>query len=70
MIKALTQQPYTISFTNKDSFELVVHAKFGGTMHSNENEQYFPLMVTGFEPLSDAKQIYDEMAKWKKLQVQ
>lgn len=63
VVKALTQQPYTISFTNEDSFELVIHAKFGKEIHSNENEQYFPLIVTGFEPLLDGKQILDDIAK-------
>ncbi len=37
-----------IVFTREDSFELIIHARFSGVIHTNEDEQYFPLTVINF----------------------
>jgi hypothetical protein len=54
---ALSEEPYFIVFTKEDNFELIIHAGLGGGIHTNEDEQYFPLTVTGFEPVLGREQM-------------
>jgi hypothetical protein len=54
---ALSEEPYFIVFTKEDNFELIIHAQLGGGIHTNEDEQYFPLTATGFEPVLDREQM-------------
>ncbi len=48
---ALSEEPYFIVFTKEDNFELIIHARFSEGIRTNEDEQYFPLTVTSFEPV-------------------
>ncbi len=45
--EALKRQPYKIIFKDNTP-EVCVDAKFGETVHSNENEDYLPLLVDRF----------------------
>ena len=54
---AISEEPYFIVFTKEDNFELIIRARLGGGIHTNEDEQYFPLTVTGFEPVLGGEQM-------------
>jgi hypothetical protein len=54
---ALSEEPYFIVFTKEDNFEIIIHAGLSGGIRTNEDEQYFPLIVTGFEPVLGREQM-------------
>jgi Type I restriction enzyme R protein N terminus (HSDR_N) len=55
IIEALSKQPYYINLSKEDSFEIFIHAKFGYATYKNEDEEYFPLIVEHFDPISGSK---------------
>jgi hypothetical protein len=54
---AISEEPYFIVFTREDNVELIIHAQLGGGIRTNEDEQYYPLAVTGFEPVLGGEQV-------------
>jgi len=47
----LSRQPYSIGFTKQTTFEIIIHAKFGTEVITNEDESYLPFEVLKFEPM-------------------
>jgi hypothetical protein len=60
---AISEEPYFIVFTREDNFELIIHASLGGGIHTNEDEEYFPLVVTGFAPVLGGEQMVGASGK-------
>ncbi len=60
---AISEEPYFIVFTREDNFELIIHARLGGGIRTNEDEQYYPLAVTGFEPVLGSEQVMGALEK-------
>lgn len=60
---ALSEEPHLIIFTKEDTFELIIHAGLSGGIRTNEDEQYYPLTVTGFEPVLGREQMLDNAAR-------
>ncbi len=54
---ALSEEPYFIVFTKEDNFEIIIHAGLSGGIRTNDDEQYYPLTVTRFEPVLGREQM-------------